>query len=285
MACVGAGGAGLPHAAVALTIMSTASRAPAVGPDCYYGSPPRGCYKPPELGKKLVTMNKLGMRPGRGGRVLRMCCGAATGVAIAALLTGCGASTPVLGKFLPDFQPDQTAAAPAGQATGSRFSQVFGANTQALGEPSPMARIEGGGGNCPPISVRPGESTVSGGQGSYQVTITRIARDCVANGGVIAASVGIEGRLTLNSGAPAAIEVPLRIDVVEKAGRDKIVFTRFYRTIATADNPTFSFVAEDVVYPVPPPGTGDSYAFSVGLDANSLNPEQPRAKKSTKPKG
>ena len=37
----------------------------------------------------------------------------------------------------------------------------------------------------------------------------------------------------------------------------------------------FSLVAEDVVYPVPPGATGDSYIFYIGFDPQALTPERP----------
>ncbi len=39
----------------------------------------------------------------------------------------------------------------------------------------------------------------------------------------------------------------------------------------------FTLVAEDLVYPVPPGATGDSYIFYIGFDPQALKPE-PKAK-------
>ena len=40
----------------------------------------------------------------------------------------------------------------------------------------------------------------------------------------------------------------------------------------------FSLVAEDVVYPIPPANTGDSYIFYIGFDPQALKPEpRPRS--------
>ena len=38
-------------------------------------------------------------------------------------------------------------------------------------------------------------------------------------------------------------------------------------------NVPFALVAEDLVYPVPPGATGDSYIFYIGFDPQALKPE------------
>jgi hypothetical protein len=43
----------------------------------------------------------------------------------------------------------------------------------------------------------------------------------------------------------------------------------------------FSLVAEDLVYPVPPGATGDSYVFYIGFDPQALKPE-PKARATKK---
>ena len=45
----------------------------------------------------------------------------------------------------------------------------------------------------------------------------------------------------------------------------------------------FSLVAEDMVYPVPPGATGDSYIFYIGFDPQALTPE-PKPKAARKKK-
>ena len=41
----------------------------------------------------------------------------------------------------------------------------------------------------------------------------------------------------------------------------------------------FSLVAEDLVYPVPPGATGNSYIFYIGFDPQALAPEPSRERK------
>jgi hypothetical protein len=156
--------------------------------------------------------------------------------------------------------------------------------------------------NCPPISIRPGASTLAiavpgktavGNDVRYQATITRTARDCNIAGSEITARIGIEGRVIVGpAGAPASVDIPLRVAVVQEnpQSRDKVVFTKFYRTSvampADGGNAYYSFVAEDIVYPVPTVAASESYIFYVGFDPNGLKPEPaPRPAHRAKPKG
>jgi hypothetical protein len=210
-------------------------------------------------------------------------CGLAT-----ALLSGCGGGS-------------MFGSSDGGSSLGSRFSQLFGSNSQAVGDPQPSAKQAAADTEltCPPVSIRAGASTLavglpnkpaSGGDLRYQVTITRTARDCNLNAGQITARVGIEGRVIVGpAGAPPSVDVPLRVAVVQEGVQDKIIFTKFYKTSVamTSDNAAYSFVAEDVVYPPPQGGAGDSYVFYIGFDPNGLKsqPPPPRAPKRAKPQG
>jgi hypothetical protein len=206
----------------------------------------------------------------------------------ASLLTGCGG-----GGML-------DSAADTGSSIGSRFSQLFGSNSQAVGEQSSPAPTTNGNLNCPPVAVRFGASTLAVGASGkaatgpdvrYQVNITRMARDCALNGDEIAVRLGVEGRIIVGpAGAPPSVEIPLRMAVVqENVQQTKVVFTKFYRTSvampADGGNTTYSFVAEDIGYPLPSPTANDSYVFYVGFDPNGLKPEPaPRPARHAKPK-
>jgi len=68
----------------------------------------------------------------------------------------------------------------------------------------------------------------------------------------------------------------LRVAVVQGGINEKTIATKVYRTtvsMAEGDNVPFSLVAEDLVYPIPPGNTGDSYIFYIGFDPQALTPE------------
>ncbi len=183
-----------------------------------------------------------------------------------------------------------TLASPASaQSLTDRFKSLFGGGKSeepAQTTPPPMATEPQADEDCPPVSIRAGASTYAvaapgkqavGNDVRFQVTITKTARDCIKAGGDITAHVGIQGRVIAGpAGAPASVEIPIRIAVVQGGVTEKVIATKAYRTaVAMSEDGTvpFSFVAEDMVYPVPARGTGDSYVFYVGFDPQALAPE------------
>ena len=89
----------------------------------------------------------------------------------------------------------------------------------------------------------------------YQATISKMARECSVDGGVITARIGIQGRVIAGpAGAPPTVQVPLRVAVVQGGVSEKTIVTKAYQTTVamteTGSEP-FSFVAEDIVYPAP----------------------------------
>lgn len=191
------------------------------------------------------------------------------------------------------------AASPAySQSLTDRFKSLFGGKPDQPAETSPAAPTapavpEGLQSDCPPVTVRAGASTYAvaapgkqpvGNDVRFQATITRMARECVANGGEITARVGIQGRVIAGpAGAPASVEIPLRIAVVQGGVGEKVIASKAYRTtveMSEDGSVPFSFVAEDMAYPVPPGSTGDSYLLYVGFDPQALTPEpKPKVKK------
>jgi len=177
---------------------------------------------------------------------------------------------------------------------GSRFSELFGSKSQAVGEtPPPPVDNEL---SCPPVSIRAGASTFTvgapgkeavGNDVRYQGTITRTARDCKLNGDQITARIGILGRVIAGpAGSPSNVEIPLRVAVVQGGIQEHTITTKVYRTTVamTEDGSVpFNLVAEDIVYPVPPGATGDSYIFYIGFDPQALTPE-PKPKVARKKK-
>src|ERR1700759_194202 len=133
--------------------------------------------------------------------------------------------------------------------------------------------------DCPQVTIRAGASTFAvaapgkqavGNDVRYQITITKLARDCTRTGGDITARIGIQGRIIVGpAGAPPTIDVPLRIAVVQGGVGEKVIATKAYRTtvnLGEDESVPFSFVADDMVYPAPPAAVADSYIFYVGFD-------------------
>jgi hypothetical protein len=224
--------------------------------------------------RSRLLMRTMGAGPARHLRV-------ALALAVAgALLSGCGGGS-MFGSSSDDSSPSMS----------SRFSQLFGSKSQAVGEtaPPPVDNEL----SCPPVSIRAGASTFAmaapgkqpvGNDLRYQATITRTARDCTQTGDQITARIGIQGRLIAGpAGTPGTVEIPLRVAVVQGGVQERTIATKVYHTtvlMSEATNVPFSLVAEDMVYPVPPGATGDSYIFYIGFDPQALKPEpKPRATK------
>ncbi|MGJ4945943.1 hypothetical protein ACQR1W_35640 [Bradyrhizobium sp. HKCCYLS1011] len=180
----------------------------------------------------------------------------------------------------------------AAQSLTDRFKSLFGGSSDKPAEQTapvtagpPVDPTEGL--SCPPVSIRSGASTYAvaapgkqavGNDVRFQATITKTARECSLNGGEITAKIGIQGRVIAGAaGAPSTVEIPMRIAVVEGGVGEKVIATKAYRTtvqMAEDGSVPFSLVAEDMVYPVPPPGSNpDNYIFYIGFDPQSLAPE------------
>ena len=149
---------------------------------------------------------------------------------------------------------------------------------------------------CPPVSIRAGASTYAvaapgkqpvGNDLRFQATITRTARQCTKTGDQITARIGIQGRVIAGpAGAPSSVEIPLRVAVVQGGVHEKTIATKAYQTnvsMSEDGSEPFTLVDEDLVYPVPTGGTGDSYIFYIGFDPQALK-SQPKPAKATRPK-
>src|SRR5688572_8585583 len=177
------------------------------------------------------------------------------------------------------------------QSLTDRFKGLFGGKSD---EPAPApgaapkAEEDIGDLTCPEVRVRAGASTYAvaapgkqpvGNDLRFQATIGKTARQCSLNGGVITARIGIQGRVIAGpAGAPSSVQVPLRVAVVQGGISEKTIATKAYQTTVsmteTGSEP-FTLVAEDLVYPVPAPGTSDNYIFYIGFDPQALKPERP----------
>ncbi len=180
------------------------------------------------------------------------------------------------------------------QSLGDRFKSLFGGKPEEPAQGAPPSAPEGESDlTCPPVSIRAGASTYAvaapgkqpvGNDLRYQATITRTARDCTRTGDQITARIGIQGRVIAGpAGNPPTVEIPLRVAVVQGGVQEKTIATKVFLTtvsMSEAGSEPFSLVAEDVVYPVPPGATGDSYIFYIGFDPQALKPEpKPVARK------
>ena len=188
------------------------------------------------------------------------------------------------------------AAAPA-QSITDRFKNLFGGKSdepaQEGATPEPSPNVDQSGLFCPEVRIRPGASTYAvaapgkqpiGNDLKFQAIITKTARDCQINGGEITARIGIQGRVIAGpSGAPASVQVPLRVAVVQGGVSEKTIATKAYQTtvsMSETGSEPFTLVADDVVYPAPPVAIGDTYIFYIGFDPQALKPEpKPRATK------
>jgi hypothetical protein len=189
----------------------------------------------------------------------------------------------------------------AAQSLTDRFKNLFGGGSD---DKSDTPAVPGNGGppadpteglSCPPVNIRAGASTYAmaapgkqavGNDLRFQATITRTARDCTKNGGEITARIGIQGRVIAGpAGAPTSVEIPMRMAVVQGGVTEKVIVTKAYRTtVAMAEDESvpFSFVADDLVYPVPAGAVADSYIFYIGFDPQALAPEKAKPAKKKK---
>src|SRR5882724_11642822 len=187
------------------------------------------------------------------------------------------------------------AASASAQSLGDRFKSLFGGKSDepATAAPGAPALPEDTGDlTCPPVTVRAGASTYAvaapgkqpvGNDLRFQATITKMARECTVNGGMVTARIGIQGRVIAGpAGAPSSIQVPIRVAVVQGGVSEKTIATKAYQTtvsLSESGSEPFTMVAEDLTYPAPPGAVGDSYIFYIGFDPQALKPERPAPKK------
>jgi len=177
------------------------------------------------------------------------------------------------------------------QSITDRFKGLFGGTSEeapAEGAPPRKADEPPSGLTCPPVTIRAGASTYQvaapgkqpvGNDLRFQATISKMARECTVNAGVITARIGIQGRVIAGpAGAPASVQVPIRVAVVQGGVSEKTIATKAYQTTVnmteTGSEP-FTLVVEDLTYPAPSGAVGDAYIFYIGFDPQALKPERP----------
>ncbi|MBR0984617.1 MULTISPECIES: hypothetical protein [Bradyrhizobium] len=183
----------------------------------------------------------------------------------------------------------------AAQSLTDRFKSLFGGNSD---EPAPPKPAPAPGQpaeddvDCPQVTVRAGASTYAvgaagkpavGNEIRFQASITKMARECARSSAGITARIGIQGRVIAGpAGAPATVEVPLRVAVVQGGVGEKVIASKAYRTtveMSEGGSVPFTFIVEDLAYPTPSAATADSYVFYVGFDPQALSPEPKGRKK------
>lgn len=164
-----------------------------------------------------------------------------------------------------------------------RFDQVFGGRGKVAETAADGTEVD-----CPQVKVRAGASTYGvappGHQAvaselNFQATITRAARECrrLPNG-QISARVGVQGRVIAGpAGAPASVEVPLRMAIVRTGVQEQVITTKVYRTTVSMSEGggAFSVVGEDMIYNQPNAMTSDNFVFYIGFDPQAVTPAAP----------
>jgi hypothetical protein len=175
-----------------------------------------------------------------------------------------------------------SASAPTNTAdTGSpsRFSSLFS------GSAGSAAQAAGGGSafnndDCPTVDIRTGAGTftVSGKAPEasatdvrYQLSVTQLARQCMANGPNLVVKVGVQGRIIVGPvGGPGQVDIPLRYAVVREGAEPKTIATKFKRVPAEVppgqSNVVFSDVEENLSFPMPSRAELAAYMVYVGFD-------------------
>ncbi len=184
------------------------------------------------------------------------------------------------------FDSGSSSAPSQSRSFGDRFTQLFSGKSQEASsvatapEPNDENTL-----TCPSVTIRPGASTYAVGQGNqpavgadlrFQATITRTARDCNLNNGIITARIGIQGRVIVGpAGAPPRVDIPVRVALVQEGVNPKTIATKLYGTsveMNTENSVVFSLVGEDLTYPIPAGADGDAYVFYVGFDPVAAKP-------------
>ena len=184
----------------------------------------------------------------------------------------------------------------------SNSSKATQSNAAAPNAPETPTDVE-----CPGVIIRNGAATLTIGSNPkeetpspldvrYQGTIVRTARECHVATGVMTMKVGIEGRvITGPAGGPGAVDVPLRVAVVQDGLNPKTIVSNFGKETVTlndqVDRAAFTHIDDTISFPLPRPlGLIDSYVVYVGFDPVSARPPEKkkpaprRAKPAAKPR-
>lgn len=217
--------------------------------------------------------------------------GRAAVLALTVLAGGC--SGDIFGR---SDAPTVPGAARSSPSLGERISNLFGTSPpepQAEATaPPPRFREDF---DCPTVTIRPGTSTFAvsapGMEAAalavrYQATFGQMARECKLVGNILTMKVGIEGRVILGpAGGPGQIEMPLRIAVVREGPEPETIVTKLRWLPVTippdAANVPFTYVEEEISFPMPRGREIDAYVVYVGFDREAV--KEPQRKRPAKP--
>ncbi len=128
---------------------------------------------------------------------------------------------------------------------------------------------------CPMVDTRSGAGAwqvpAAGGL-RYQGSIANLARECaiVASTKTMTMKVGIEGRVLLgDKGTPGAVNVPIRIAVVQEGASPKIITSKFFNVpvnVPADGTVSFTVVEDTISFPLPSPSDLERYVVYAGFD-------------------
>lgn len=206
-------------------------------------------------------------------------------------LSGCSGG--ILDRSDAPTVPDASRRAPS---IGDRISSLFGSPPPEpqveAASPAPRFREDF---ECPTVTIRTGASTFAvsapGGEASalgvrYQATFGQMARECRLVGNTLTVKVGVEGRVILGpAGGPGQIEIPLRFAVVREGPEPQTIVTKLrWLTVAIPPDVAhvpFTFVEEELTFPMPRGREIDAYVVYVGFDREAV--KEPPKKRPVKP--
>ena len=219
-----------------------------------------------------------------GVRAMRRGGGILVGMALSAMLGGCGAGG------TPGFEAANQSTGYSLSALSSKLGNLVSFNTIFPNEaplPQTGTPIE-----CPTVDVLDGTASYRAYSGAgqsndsvrYGFSLGDVARECSRSGDQIVLKVGAEGRLLIGpAGSAGNYSVPIRV-AVRNENTQKVVFSRVARVSATVA-PTeagagFTYVTEPFTVPLVAHPNED-YTILVGFDPSGagIGAEKPVRKK------
>jgi hypothetical protein len=192
-------------------------------------------------------------------------------------------------------------ASPSSTSLKDKIESFF-ATAGAASEPRPVVNTQQANVDCPLIDIRQGAGTltippppVDGSNDAmslkYQGTFVRAARDCKVVNGQLVMKIGVQGRVIVGpAGGPGALEVPLRLALVDQApSGTKTVLTKLVIipiTITSDDaGALFTHIEDNFAFPLPSSAALDNYLLYVGFDPiGAAQAAKPRVEPKMKPK-
>lgn len=189
--------------------------------------------------------------------------------ALAVILSGCGVSMPSIGNS-GIFSGKKSDAAWTPIITED--SMMAAARTNSDG-PIEMAAANG----CPTLQVEGGQRDITIYEGNrvgntkaviHRSEITKTARECKFEGGIVHVKYGVAGRVLLGpKGKPGPVTLPATMQVLDKA-KGKLTSEPFTLNVTiTRENPISYFaVVRDVTIPVKEGTVPGDYSITIAFD-------------------